>query len=43
MVFDELDIVGEVSVEKLKNIITAQTISWRIIRSESLMKGRQNC
>ena len=43
MVFDELDMVGEVSVEKLKNIITSQTMSWRVMRSESLMKGRQNC
>lgn len=43
MVFDELDMVGEVSVEKLKNVITAQTISWRMMRSESLMKGKQNC
>ena len=43
MVFDELDMVGEVSVEKLKNVITAQNISWRMMRSEALMKGKQNC
>lgn len=43
MVFDELDMVSEVSVEKLKNVITAQEITWRVVRSEAVMSGRQNC
>lgn len=43
MVFDELDMVSEVSVDKLKNVITAEQITWRMLRSEAIMSGKQNC
>lgn len=43
MFFDELSKSNAVDVDTMKNVITAPTIEWRVMRSEGVCSSPQNC
>lgn len=43
MFFDELDGAEGIDVNKLKQVITAPTLEYRVMKSEAFFSSRQNC